>query len=90
MTSEFSSAGTARAPWSACPDRWINFPVVGGEPDERVNPTRQTRLSASLQALALPHSRRGPPWCRRPLWRGVSSVHLFLGEGAFQAQGGTH
>ena len=41
--------------------------------DECVNPTRQTRQSTSLEALAPPHSRRRPPWCRRPP-RGASRV----------------
>ena len=39
---------------------------TGGGPYECVNPTRQTRWSTSPQALAPPHSRRRPPWCRRP------------------------
>ena len=37
---------------------------TGDEPDECVNPIIQTCWSTSLQALAPPHSRRRPPWCR--------------------------
>ena len=41
---------------------YVHRRKTSGEPDESVNPTRQ---STSLQALAPPRSRRRRPWCGR-------------------------
>ena len=41
---------------------YVHRRKTSGEPDESVNPTRQ---STSLQALAPPHTRRRRPWCGR-------------------------
>ena len=55
----------------------------GWEPGECVNPTRQTRQSTSLQALAPPHSRRTSPVLPLAVAARVSSAHFFLGVSAF-------
>ena len=74
---------------------WLleNFHCIknGGEKEECVNPTRQTRQSTSPQALALPHSRRRLPVVPLAATAGVSSALFFLGAGAFltQVHGGT-
>ena len=53
---------------------------TSGEPDECVNPTRQTCcVSTSPQALAPPHTRRSHTVVPLATAAGVSSAHFFLG-----------
>ena len=96
VTSEFSGASIARAPWSACPDRWIIFPVA------KKKKWAKSHTNASIP----PQGRRARArHCRRKLRitlgdvsvvppaaeAGFSSARLFLSAGAFltQKHGGT-
>ena len=91
VTSESSRAGIARAvvclSWLL---EYVHCRKTGGEPDECVNPTRQTRQSTSTAgagSTSLSATSRVVPLAAA----GVSSARFFLGAGAFltQAHGGT-